>query len=81
MTGQFDNAIHGRRCHWAYRCIPYVVWELWRLHSAGLYNRERKVSRGAVAAISLFSIRRVVRLLRDVPDGRSGFFQPTPSVR
>ena len=32
--------------------FPYVVWELWRFVSPGLYNREKKGSRGAVFYVS-----------------------------
>lgn len=33
--------------------FPYVVWELWRFISPGLYIREKKGSRGAVFFVSL----------------------------
>jgi sec-independent protein translocase protein TatC len=32
--------------------FPYVVWELWRFISPGLYPRERKGSKGAVFSVS-----------------------------
>lgn len=32
--------------------FPYVVWELWSFVKPGLYNKERKGSRGAVFSIS-----------------------------
>ncbi len=33
--------------------FPYVFWELWSFISPGLYDNERKVSRGAVFSVSL----------------------------
>jgi sec-independent protein translocase protein TatC len=33
--------------------FPYFFWEIWRFVSPGLYEKERKVSRGAVFFVSL----------------------------
>jgi sec-independent protein translocase protein TatC len=52
MTGQFTMSITASFVIGLVVSFPYVVWELWRFVRPGLYNRERKSSRGAVAAIS-----------------------------
>jgi sec-independent protein translocase protein TatC len=52
MTGQFTMSITSSFVIGLVVSFPYVVWELWRFIRPGLYNRERKSSRGAVAAIS-----------------------------
>lgn len=52
MTGQFTMSITASFVIGLVISFPYVVWELWRFIRPGLYNRERKSSRGAVAAIS-----------------------------
>jgi sec-independent protein translocase protein TatC len=52
MTGQFTMSITSSFVIGLVVSFPYVVWELWRFVRPGLYNRERKSSRGAVAAIS-----------------------------
>lgn len=52
MTGQFTMSITASFVIGLVISFPYVVWELWRFVKPGLYSRERKSSRGAVAAIS-----------------------------
>src|SRR5687767_2258280 len=52
MTGQFTMSITASFVIGLVISFPYVVWELWRFVRPGLYSRERKSSRGAVAAIS-----------------------------
>lgn len=52
MTGQFSMHIMASFAIGLIVAFPYVVWELWRFIKPGLYNRERKYSRGAVASIS-----------------------------
>lgn len=52
MTGQFTMQFTAAFVIGLIVAFPYVVWELWRFVRPGLYNKERKVSRGAVAAIS-----------------------------
>jgi sec-independent protein translocase protein TatC len=52
MTGQFTMSITASFVIGLVISFPYVVWELWRFVRPGLYSRERKGSRGAVASIS-----------------------------
>jgi len=52
MTGQFSMHILASFTIGLIIAFPYVVWEIWRFIKPGLYNRERRYSRGAVAAIS-----------------------------
>jgi sec-independent protein translocase protein TatC len=52
MTGQFTMHILASFVIGFIVAFPYVVWELWRFIRPGLYNTERKYSRGAVASIS-----------------------------
>ena len=52
MTGQFTMLFTAAFVIGLIIAFPYVIWELWRFIRPGLYNKERKVSRGAVAAIS-----------------------------
>jgi sec-independent protein translocase protein TatC len=52
MTGQFTMSITSSFVIGLVIAFPYVVWELWRFVRPGLYSRERKSSRGAVASIS-----------------------------
>lgn len=52
MTGQFTMQFTASFVIGLIIAFPYVIWELWRFVRPGLYNRERRVSRGAVAAIS-----------------------------
>jgi sec-independent protein translocase protein TatC len=53
MTGQFTMHILASFIIGFILAFPYVVWEIWRFIKPGLYNKERKYSRGAVASISL----------------------------
>jgi sec-independent protein translocase protein TatC len=52
MTGQFSMQFTASIVLGLIAAFPYVIWELWRFIRPGLYNRERRVSRGAVAAVS-----------------------------
>lgn len=52
MTGQFTMSITASFMIGLVVSFPYVVWEIWRFIRPGLYSRERKSSRGAVASIS-----------------------------
>lgn len=52
MTGQFTMHILASFVIGFIVAFPYVVWELWRFIKPGLYSKERKYSRGAVASIS-----------------------------
>lgn len=53
MTGQFSMHIVSSFVIGIIASFPYITWELWRFIKPGLYPREKKSSRGAVAAISL----------------------------
>lgn len=52
MTGQFTMSITSAFVIGLVIAFPYVVWELWRFVRPGLYSRERKSSKGAVASVS-----------------------------
>jgi sec-independent protein translocase protein TatC len=52
MTGQFTMSITASFVIGLVIAFPYVAWELWRFVKPGLYSRERKGSRGAVASVS-----------------------------
>ncbi len=52
MTGQFSMHILASFTIGLILAFPYLVWEIWRFIKPGLYNRERRYSRGAVASIS-----------------------------
>ena len=52
MTGQFTMHIFASFVIGIIMAFPYVTWELWRFIKPGLRFRERKYSRGAVAAVS-----------------------------
>ncbi len=52
MTGQFSMHIMASFVIGLVIAFPYIVWEIWRFIKPGLYNRERRYSRGAVASIS-----------------------------
>ena len=52
MTGQFTMHIVSSFVMGIIVAFPYIVWELWRFIKPGLYPREKKSSRGAVASIS-----------------------------
>jgi sec-independent protein translocase protein TatC len=53
MTGQFSMHIMASFVIGIVLSFPYLVWEIWSFIKPGLYNKERKGSRGAVSAISL----------------------------
>ena len=53
MTGQFSMHILSAFVMGFILAFPYVVWEIWRFIKPGLYSKEKKYSRGAVASISL----------------------------
>ncbi|HEY5746695.1 MAG TPA: twin-arginine translocase subunit TatC [Chryseolinea sp.] len=53
MTGQFTMHIMASFIIGLVIAFPYVVWEVWRFIKPGLQVKERKYSRGAVAAVSL----------------------------
>lgn len=52
MTGQFTMHIMSSFIMGLVIAFPYVSWEIWRFIRPGLYKKEQKYSRGAVAAIS-----------------------------
>ena len=52
MTGQFSMHIVSSFVIGIVVAFPYITWELWRFIKPGLYPREKKSSRGAVASIS-----------------------------
>jgi sec-independent protein translocase protein TatC len=52
MTGQFTMHIMSSFILGLVVAFPYVVWEVWRFIKPGLQIKERKYSRGAVAAVS-----------------------------
>jgi sec-independent protein translocase protein TatC len=52
MTGQFTMHIMASFVLGLIISFPYVAWELWRFIKPGLQAREKKYSRGAVAAVS-----------------------------
>ena len=52
MTGQFSMHIVSSFVIGIIVAFPYVTWELWRFIKPGLYPREKRSSRGAVASIS-----------------------------
>lgn len=56
MTGQFTMHILAAFVIGFIISFPYVIWEIWRFIRPGLYSKERKYSRGAVASISLLFI-------------------------
>jgi len=53
MTGQFTMHIMASFIIGLMIAFPYVCWEVWRFVKPGLQVKERKYSRGAVAAVSL----------------------------
>lgn len=53
MTGQFTMAITAAAVIGIIISFPYVFWEIWRFVSPGLYDTERKVSKGAVFFVTL----------------------------
>ena len=52
MTGQFTMQFTAGFVIGLIVAFPYVVWEIWRFVKPGLHNRELKLSRGVVAAVS-----------------------------
>lgn len=52
MTGQFTMHIMASLVIGLTVAFPYVAWEIWRFIRPGLYQKEKKHSRGAVLAIS-----------------------------
>jgi sec-independent protein translocase protein TatC len=53
MTGQFTMHIMASFIIGLMIAFPYVCWEIWRFVKPGLQIKERKYSRGAVAAVSV----------------------------
>lgn len=56
MTGQFSMHIVASFIIGLIIAFPYIVWELYRFIKPGLFEQERKFSRGGVAAISFLFI-------------------------
>lgn len=52
MTGQFTMHLMSSFILGLIVAFPYVVWEVWKFIKPGLQVKERKYSRGAVAAVS-----------------------------
>lgn len=52
MTGQFTMQFTASLVIGLIVAFPYIIWELWRFVRPGLYNKERRVSRGAVGVVS-----------------------------
>jgi sec-independent protein translocase protein TatC len=52
MTGQFSMQFMSAFVIGLIVAFPYVFWEIWRFVKPGLYQKERKYSRGAVVAVS-----------------------------
>ena len=53
MTGQFTMHIMASFIIGIMVAFPYICWEIWRFVKPGLQIKERKYSRGAVAAVSV----------------------------
>ena len=53
MTGQFTMHIMASFIIGIMIAFPYICWEIWRFVKPGLQIKERKYSRGAVAAVSI----------------------------
>lgn len=53
MTGQFTMHITSSFIIGLIVAFPYVAFEIWRFIKPGLYRKEQKYSRGAVASISI----------------------------
>jgi sec-independent protein translocase protein TatC len=60
MTGQFMMSLTASFVIGLIVAFPYVVWELWSFVKPGLQSKERKFSKGAVAAISFLFITGIV---------------------
>ncbi len=56
MTGQFTMHIYSSVVIGLIFAFPYVFWEVWRFIAPGLYENERRLSRGAVFFVSLLFI-------------------------
>jgi sec-independent protein translocase protein TatC len=56
MTGQFTMHILAAFVIGFIVSFPYVAWEIWSFIRPGLYDKEKKSSRGAVSAISFLFI-------------------------
>lgn len=52
VTGQFSMQFAAAFVIGLIVAFPYVFWEIWRFIKPGLYNTERKSSRGAVFAVT-----------------------------
>ncbi len=52
LMGQFTMQLQSSFVIGLVVAFPYVVWELWSFVKPGLYNKEKKGSRGAVFSIS-----------------------------
>lgn len=52
LMGQFTMQISASLIIGLITAFPYVVWELWSFVKPGLYNKEKKGSKGAVFSIS-----------------------------
>lgn len=52
LMGQFTMQLQASFVIGLVVAFPYVVWELWSFVKPGLYNKEKKSSRGAVLSIS-----------------------------
>src|SRR6478609_10948845 len=52
MTGQFMMSITASFVIGLIVAFPYVFWQIWSFVKPGLYQKEKKSSRGAVAAVS-----------------------------
>lgn len=53
MTGQFTMAITAAFVIGLIVAFPYVFYEIWRFIAPGLYDKEKKLSRGSVFYVSL----------------------------
>lgn len=56
MTGQFTMHITSSVVLGLIAAFPYAFWEIWRFVSPGLYENEKRLSRGAVFFVSLLFI-------------------------
>ncbi len=53
MTGQFTMAMTAAFVIGLIVAFPYIFWEFWSFVSPGLYDKERRLSRGAVFFVTL----------------------------
>jgi sec-independent protein translocase protein TatC len=56
MTGQFTMQFMSSFVIGLILAFPYVFWEIWQFIKPGLYKKEQKGSKGAVAAVSFLFI-------------------------